>query len=196
MFDDKYLIDFKKPLIEFDQWIEIQKEARRREDTYKFGLNYRCQVKYYDFAVKLKEQLPTLRDHFFILNTNKLAREFPPHIQGTPGSGGAASINWPIINCDERSPSTWYTCKTEPRFKNDLYKDSYLIENIEDLEPIHTQSMLTSTKMPCLFRSDVIHKGFNNIENGATRTIIKWEMAETSWEESCQLLYKQGYIDA
>lgn len=196
MFENKYIINFKKPLIEFSQWEEIQKEARRREDTYKFGLNYRCQVSHYAFAMELRKELPSLREHFFILNTNRLAREFPPHVQGKPGSGGAASINWPILNCDEKSPSTWYTCKTEVRFKNDLYKDSYLVDNVEDLEAIHTEAMLTSTGMPCLFRSDVIHKGFNNLEKGETRTIIKWEMEEGSWEESCNILYNGGYIDA
>jgi len=195
MFENKYIINFKKPLLSFQQWDDIQKEARRRDDTYKFGLNYRCQVSHYDFAVELRKQIPSLREHFFVLNTNRLAREFPPHIQGTPGSGGAASINWPILNCEAHSPSTWYTCKTEVRFKNDLYKDSYLVENVEDLEPIHTEAMLTSTGMPCLFRSDIIHKGFNNMPKGETRTIIKWEMSEASWEESCVILHNMGYID-
>ena len=195
MFENKYIINFNEPLIEFDVWEAIIREARRREDTYKFGLNYRCQVKYYDFAIKLKEKIPTLRDHFFILNTNRLAREFPPHIQGKPGSGGAASINWPILNCEDHSPSTWYRCKTEPIFANDLYKDSFLVANVEDLEPIHTEAMLSSTRKPCLFRSDVIHKGFNNMPKGETRTIVKWEMEEGSWEEASQFLYKEGYID-
>lgn len=194
MFKNTYIANFKKPLLTFDTWNAIVKDARHRDDTYKFGLNYRCKVDHYDFAVELRKLLPSLGDVFFILNTNRLAREFPPHVQGTPGSGGAASINWPILNCDERSPSTWYKCKTEVRFKNDLYKDSYLVDNVEDLEEVHTEAMLTSTGMPCLFRSDVIHKGFNNMPKGETRTIIKWEMRETTWEESCITLHNLGYI--
>lgn len=195
MFENKYLINFKKQLSTFNEWEAIIKEAKKREDTYNFGLNYRCQVKHYPFAVDIKKQIPTLADHFFILNTSRIAREFPPHVQGTPGSGGACSINWPIKNCNDLSPSTWFKCTTEPVFKNDLYKDSYLIDNIDDLIPIHSASMLTSTGMPCVFRSDVIHKGYNNLPKGETRTIIKWEMMDPTWEGACQFLHNKGYID-
>jgi hypothetical protein len=119
------------------------------------------------------------KDHFFILHQGLDAREVPIHIDGAPGERNAASVNWPIASCDERSPTQWYSVGEHGL---SIKQGSYFLADGKDVRLVHSEAMRSSRCAPYLFRGGIWHRGFNQTSD--ERIILKWELNNASWEEA------------
>lgn len=180
----------KQPIVTFDRWFEIYNEIRRDKSKKHFGYGIRVETKNYPDLEVIRKDLP-FRDHFFYLISNKHNREFPIHVDGVPGDKNSASVNWPLQKCDERSPTRWYKCD------NIKYKDldnSFFLDNTEDAAEIHSDIMYSSYQLPYLFRGEILHKGYCNIDESGFRIILKWELDFNDWDQACREFHNRNYI--
>lgn len=190
MIDNKYLILCKQPIIQIDDWLAIYADIRKSKSATTFGYGIKVDTNAYPALEAIRADLP-FKDHFFFLISNMRRREFPIHVDGVPGACNAASVNWPLQNCFEDSPTTWYSCD------NIIYKDldnSFFLENTQDAKEIHSEAMLSNHKLPYLFRSDVLHKGYCNLQTSGFRIIVKWELNFNDWQTTCSEFYNRNYI--
>ena len=184
-----YMVPFIHRCIPFDEWNKIYEYVRTSKDYPAFGYGIKVFVKDFPQLETLANDLP-LKDHFFFLISNRKKREFPIHVDGVPGKNNAASLNWPIRNCDNRSPTTWYSCD-DIQFKD--IDNSFFIKNPDSCIEIHSEAMQTSLEKPYLFRSDLLHRGLSGINEGL-RIIVKWELEYDSWSNACADLHNRNYI--
>lgn len=185
-----YMILCKEPIVTFERWFEIYEQTRNDPSKKNFGYGIRLETKNFPDLEAIRKALP-FRDHFFFLISNKRNREFPIHVDGIPGNKNAASVNWPLEKCDHRSPTTWYKCDTV-KFKN--LDNSFFLENTDDAEEIYSDAMLSEHKLPYLFRSDVLHRGYCNIDESGFRIILKWELDFDNWTNACREFQDRNYI--
>lgn len=180
----------KDPIVTFDQWELIYSDVRKRKDLAKFGYGIRVNVDDYPELLSAAQTLP-FRDHFFFLISHKRNREFPIHVDGVPGEHNAASVNWPLLNCDSHSPTIWYEC--ESREYQDL-DNSFFLDNVEDAIEIHRDTMYSHYRLPYLFRGELLHKGYCNLNTNEMRIIVKWELDYDTWEDACSGFRDRNYI--
>lgn len=185
-----YLILCKTPIVSFEYWFAIYEQIRKSKKALTFGYGIQVSTNHYPELEIIRKQLP-FKDKFFFLISNRKHREFPIHVDGIPGNYNSASINWPIQNCDERSPTTWYTCNNI-KFKN--IDNSYFLDNIGDATEIYTQPMMSVHRLPYLFRSDILHKGYCNMNENGVRIIVKWELEINDWSTACTEFQNRNYI--
>jgi len=187
---NEFLIKCQQPIVSFDYWNEIYQQARNNKNFKAFGYGIRVDTKEYAELEKIRNDLP-FKDHFFFLISNKKKREFPIHVDGIPGNKNAASVNWPLQNCNETSPTTWYHCDT--MVYNNIDK-SYFLKNVEDAVEIHSDTMYSKFQLPYLFRSDILHRGYCNMQTSGFRIILKWELEFDDWKTACTEFHNRNYI--
>lgn len=187
---NEYMILCKKPFVTFEYWQDIFQDIRNRKDNKTFGYGTRVETKHYELLENIRKDLP-FRDHFFFLISNKKNREFPIHVDGVPNQKNAASVNWPLQNCDDHSPTTWYSCENPEYLDLD---NSFFLKNVEDAIPIHQDTMYSDKKLPYLFRSDLLHKGYCNMQESGLRIILKWELDYDDWQTACTEFRNRDYI--
>lgn len=182
----------KQDIVTFERWFEIYDQINKREiPTQRYGYGIRVDSKLFPDLELLRKHLP-FKDHFFFLISHRKNREFPIHVDGIPGQRNAASINWPIINCDERSPTEWFETDKQVEWLD--LDNSYFMKNVHDAVLTHSEPMLTRLSKPYLFRSDLLHRGFCQLENSERRVIVKWELEYDSWDSACQEFQNKNYI--
>jgi hypothetical protein len=176
------LIELKETLIDIDEWKHIYNKVRRKEISYElFGYGIKVPIKY----LSKKLDLP-LYPYFFFLISNKKNREFPIHIDGILGKQ-SASLNWGLEGCDENSPTEFYISKKEIIWKN--LDNSFFMQNVEDAILTHKNTIHNGKGY--LFRSDLLHRGFSNVNK---RIIVKWELEYNEWNTACRELRNRNYI--
>lgn len=185
-----FLILCKQPIIPFDRWFDIYNQIRKNKNKTNFGYGIKVESKEYSDLENLRKDIP-LKNYFFFLISNKHNREFPIHVDGIPGKNNAASINWPLLKCDERSPTRWYNCNNTCYTNLD---NSFFLSNINDAIEIYSDVMYSSYQLPYLFRSDVLHKGYCNIDESGFRIIVKWELNFNDWNQACREFLNRDYI--
>ncbi len=192
MVDSMFMVRCKTPIVLFERWMEIYSEVRKNKQLgTNFGYGIKVNVCNYVDLQEVRKILP-FRDHFFFLISNARNREFPIHVDGIPGKLNAASVNWPLVNCNEYSPTVWYRCD-DPIFKN--IANSYFLENASAAKQIHTETMVSSHKLPYLFRGEILHRGYCNIpQKNEHRIILKWELDFDNWDEACSEFHNRNYI--
>jgi hypothetical protein len=159
--------------------LELYELSRsHKKDFAHFGYGIKIPAEKFADTTLLRKKY-NFRDDLYILYTTPRSREFPIHVDGTPGENNVASINWPILGCDEASPTQWYRVD-HPKYK--ILDGSHFLENTEDAIELHSEAMLTRLQVPYLFRSDLWHRGFNTT-NGI-RVILKWELQRPNWDDA------------
>lgn len=180
------IITMKDSLVSFDEWKYIYTKARNKLikcDHYGYGIKVDKNV------LDTNIDLP-LKSHFFFLVSNRKKREFPIHVDGVPNKKNAASINWAISGCDERSPTDFFQCCTNEKWKD--YDSSYFLDNTNECVKTHSITMFDNNAY--LFRSDLLHRGYCQIDDNLTRIIVKWELEYDSWEIACREFFNRNYI--
>jgi len=176
------IIELKDKIIATDEWLEIYKRVRQKRIPHE---NFGYGIKVPTECLSRIPDLP-LYPYFFFLVSNRRKREFPIHIDGIPGEQ-AASLNWGIYGCDESSPTEYYQCTKDIKWKN---KDnSYFLENVEDAVVTHTNIIYNNRAY--LFRSDLLHRGYNNANS---RLMVKWELKYNDWDTACREFRDRDYI--
>lgn len=178
------------PIVTFDTWEKIYADVRKRKDLKTFGYGIRVEVADYPELKDVMTQV-SFRDHFFFLISHKRNREFPIHVDGVPGEHNAASVNWPLRGCDDHSPTIWYEC--EERRYNDL-DNSFFLENIDQAEEIYRATMYSKFERPYLFRGELLHKGYCNLDTNEIRIIVKWELEYDTWQDACTDFQHRNYF--
>lgn len=177
--ESKFMLPLKPgALIDWTRAQELYAEARRNKSFPRFGYGIRVSTAEFPDLEDLR-RMYGFRDYFFILWQSPRQREVPIHVDGAHGNSNCASINWPLLNCDEASPTEWYSCE-EPRTR--IIEGSYFLENVEDARVVHREAMLSKGNFPYLFRSDVWHRGYSN--SSGVRVILKWELIRDSWADT------------
>ena len=179
----RFFYKFKSPIIEFDRWIDIYSDIKRNRMGRKFGYGLEvsisdlCPIKFKDLF-QLKELL-RLRERFYFLITHRKTPLFPVHVDGAPNECNAASINWPIINCDSSSMTCWYRVD-KPKYY--VVDGSYFLRDECDKVPLYETFFHSDSKTAFLFRSDVNHSVINmGIQ---TRIMVKWMTRKKTWNEA------------
>jgi len=167
-------------------WSQTWESIFKRVRYYKMGRNfgYGIELDVDDFgATKIFRELTglPLHDKFYFLITNRRSPEFPIHVDGTHGNRNVASINWPLMGCDEQSVTQYYHFD-QMRFDN--VDGSYFISNPEDGEL--AGSVVLKDNQPVLFRSDIPHRGYCGRHDNQMRVIVKWGLYYGSWTEACK----------
>lgn len=181
----KMMVELKDPIISFDEWNQLYVSAREGSidsDHYGYG------IKVSNKHVSKIPNLP-LKPYFFFLVSNRKRREFPIHIDGSPGKQGA-SINWALSGCDSNSPTDFYQCCSDIKWKD--LDNSFFLENVNDVVKTHSVTMYNNHAY--LFRSDILHRGYCNINTNETRIIVKWELDYDTWPEACREFRNRNYI--
>ncbi len=151
------------------------------EVQYSFGAAKGIDIDAHPVFFQLAQQF-CLKTRIFVIRMPADFQALPIHIDGHADKNNAASIIWPLEGCDERSPTKWFETK---RHEFELIKNSYFLKNAEDLKVCHSQPMLSARKAPYLFRSDILHCGYNF--SGTTKVIVKWELNVSDWEDAKHL---------
>lgn len=188
--NNEYLILCKEDIIPFEIWQDIYNNVRKNKNNQTFGYGIKVDVKNYDFLLKLSKKIP-LADYFLFLITNRRNREFPIHVDGIPGKNNAASINFPLFNCYSDSPTIWYESKNV-EFNN--INNSFFLKNTKNVSEIYRSAMLTEHNKPYLFRGDILHKGYCNLNTSQLRVITKWPLTYATWEEACKDFQNRNFI--
>lgn len=176
------LIELKNNLIDIDEWKELYRKVRNKEIPHEnFGYGIKVSAEY----LSTIPDVP-LYPYFFFLVSNRRNREFPIHIDGIPGEQ-AASLNWGLYGCDERSPTEYYECTKDIVWQD---KDnSFFLENTEDA--VVTHSNIIHNNKAYLFRSDLLHRGYSNVDK---RLMVKWELKYNDWNTACKEFRNRNYI--
>lgn len=186
----EYLILCKENIISFESWKEIYNNVRKNKNSETFGYGIKVAIKNYNFLLEISKNIP-LADHFFFLITSRRNREFPIHVDGVPGKNNAASINFPLFNCYSNSPTIWYKSKNV-EFNN--LDNSFFLKNTENVLEIYRSAMLSEYKKPYLFRGDILHKGYCNLNTSQLRIIVKWELNYATWKAACTDFQNRNFI--
>lgn len=179
------IIPLNQSLIDFNEWKELYSKARNKEiESEHYGYGIKIDAKH----LKKEINLP-LKPYFFFLVSNKRKREFPIHVDGIPGQQ-AASLNWAISGCNDKSPTNFYECCTDIVWKD--LDNSFFLENTQDAVKTHSVTMYDNNVY--LFRSDLLHSGYCNLDTTETRIIVKWELEYDSWSTACREFRNRNYI--
>jgi hypothetical protein len=189
---DNYMIRCKEAFIPFDLWRTLYGKVKRGEiESQNFGYGIKVDSTMVPELDYIRDELP-FKQYFFFLISNRRNREFPIHVDGVPGENNASSVNWPIENCTEESVTEWFRPTGEVLWDD---KDrSFFMKNADEVVKVHEAPMVTSTGMPYLFRSDLLHRGYCQLENSKLRIIVKWELDYADWDTACREFRDRNYI--
>lgn len=180
------MIELSDSIIPFQKWHDIYRQVRLKEiPADRFGYGMQVDASW----LGITPDLP-LKPHFFFLTSNRRNKEFPIHVDGVPGSKNAASINWALAGCDHTSPTDFYICCEDIVWKD--LDNSYFLENTA--AAVKTHSTIMYNNHAYLFRSDLLHRGYCQIDDSSTRIIVKWELEYDTWETACKEFYNRNYI--
>ncbi len=146
--------------------------------SYSFGVAKGIDIGLHPIYSEIANQF-NLKTRIFVIHMPAEFHALPIHIDGHADKNNAASIIWPLYGCDERSPTKWFETKTH---EFEFVKNNYFLKNAEGLKVCHSQSMHSSEKSPYLFRSNILHCGYNF--SGKEKIIVKWEMNSPNWTEA------------
>lgn len=149
------------------------------EKSQKRGYGIAVDATKYSVFDKIRDKFPALRDTFYILRTNKILTRYPIHIDSPKSFDSKASINWPLINCDNRSETVYYKVGKHDFFNYDKNQDSIFLNDNVKVTPIYKYRFVNSHAH--LFRNDVWHTGINNTNEKKWRIMIKWELIVDNW---------------
>lgn len=186
VYSNKMMIQIKNNFVSFDTWKDIYEKARKKEiscEHFGYGIKVDSSVLNIDIDLPLKP-------YFFFLVSNRRRREFPIHVDGIPEKQNAASINWAISGCDEKSPTDFFHCCTTAKWKD--LDNSFFLENTH--EAVKTHSVIMYDNNAYLFRSDLLHKGYYNTDDNQLRIIVKWELEYDNWQIACTEFFNRNYI--
>jgi hypothetical protein len=179
------MVELRDSLITFDEWNTLYTSAREKSiDTEHYGYGIKVNATH----VSTIPDLP-LKPYFFFLISNRKNREFPIHIDGSPGKQ-AASINWALSGCDSNSPTEFYQCCDDVKWKD--LDNSFFLDNTNDVVKTHSVTMYDNHAY--LFRSEILHRGYCNINTNVSRVIVKWELDYETWPDACRELRNRNYI--
>ena len=147
----------------------------------RFGYGHKVFVDDYPVFDKLRERFPALKNYFYFLKTNKVVKTYPIHIDGPGEFDSKAGINWPIINCDERSDTIWYNVDKHEFYYHEVQNSIFLNDDVKATE-LYKFNFTDHT--PYLFRGDVWHTGVNNMDQRQFRVMVKWELSVNNWQEA------------
>lgn len=185
-----FLIRLKpESILPWERAQELYAIARANKSYDRFGYGIRVPIDGFPDLCEIAGRLQ-MRPFFFVLYMTPRAPEVPIHVDGSPGNRNASNINWPLINCDQRSPTEWYSVD-KPEFK--IIGGSHFLANTKEAKLIHREAMLTEFKAPYLFRSDILHRGFSNAD--ATRVILKWELIRDDWSKTVGEFRDLGFLN-
>lgn len=192
MNQDEFLLPFESPLISFERWLEVFSDVKTLRLGRRFG--YGIEVSTSDLPLAEFQDILNLKktldlcEKFYFLITHK-NRSFPVHIDGVPGNKNAASINWPIINCDSKTTTVWYDV-INPEY--DIVDGSYFCKESSDKSILYKTSIETSSGTAFLFRSDINHQVCSLQEK--KRIMVKWMTKNNSWQEANEKYRRQSFL--
>ena len=160
-----------------EKWREIFARVRK-EKSYISKHDYGIKVST-DIIPELKGFPVPHKDHFWFLLTNGTSNsEFYIHFDGQPNDGSSCGINWPILNCDEKSTTIWVEPETEDYFE--VSKNSFMLKEGVKTKEIYRYHLMND--QPVLFRSNLWHYAVNGTESRQWRVIVKLELLIDKWE--------------
>jgi len=177
--------NFIIPLLFLNDYITAQDFLNLYEDmaatkSQKRGYGIAVDASKYKVFDKLRAKFPALRDTFYILRTNKILSKYPIHIDSPSSFDSKASINWPLINCDERTETVYYKVDKHDFYNYDRNQDSIFLKDNVSVTPIFKYQFINPQAH--LFRNDVWHTGINNTNEKKWRIMVKWELIVDNWQ--------------
>ena len=140
-----------------------------------------------DISAHVKELLPVVRllhtEPYLELPEFDYAKftRFGIHKDSGANFNPSASINWPLINCDENSITKWYNITSGEPIVGPVYTDADHCE----VEEVESTSLINN--QPVLFRVDQFHSVDNYTEK--KRVIAAWHFKEeVSWDRAVDIM--------
>jgi hypothetical protein len=151
----------------------------------------------YNDILEFKERIPQLASVVRLLHTEPYLqlpefdgayfKRFGVHKDCGKKFKPSTSINWPLINCNSSSVTSWYKLESGEPHETDVYIDADHCE----VTQIESTSLIDGE--PVLFRVDEWHAIDNYTPD--KRVIAGWHFDEKySWDDACEIMTNLGVI--
>lgn len=128
-----------------------------------------------------------LRDHLFLLTSNRQRPEYLLHIDydlDDPNVPVVGSLTWPVLNCSDDTVTVWYDCyRNGEKIYQYGKQDVVITDESLKLVEIDRYYFNTAEFNSVILKHDDWHTLYNNANQESNRMLLQWRFKpEYSWD--------------